>query len=356
MADSVILETNKVSRSGDTMTGTLKVQGDGDVADIITKDTLYGYGNLPSSDTYRWLLYKDASDVTIGAVYTRLHSDGATDINIRARARVNNANVDNTLYLRSNADGTLSVGVSDPSVWRTALNVVNKSGDTITGLLSLARQSDDYGLIMKAYSDKKTVTPSSNAVPTGIVFRDSTDSAYGSVRVRHYTSGNYGIELQAITPDGNTGNTLSILINSSGTRKIEVSDAAAWRSALGLGTDGALPITIAQGGSGQTSVSTVSTISTIVTAGSGFRVDSATFKKWGKIGMCEIGYTCTTAQTTTSAHTVFNLKSGYRPALVWCGVDNSQQYCIINTDGNCTIYRAIAANAYVVVRATFLLP
>ena len=45
---------------------------------------------------------------------------------------------------------------------------------------------------------------------------------------------------------------MSFRVAADGTRSVVVSDAEPWLSALGLGTSGALPITIGQGGTGAT--------------------------------------------------------------------------------------------------------
>ena len=53
-----------------------------------------------------------------------------------------------------------------------------------------------------------------------------------------------------------TINALALLVDSSGNPIVALSQVPAWRKALELGTDGALPITIAQGGTGATDAET----------------------------------------------------------------------------------------------------
>lgn len=58
-------------------------------------------------------------------------------------------------------------------------------------------------------------------------------------------------------PDGtDVANYINLYVRKDGTRTVSVSDAGAWRTALGIGTNGAFPVTKAQGGTGKTNTDT----------------------------------------------------------------------------------------------------
>ena len=110
-----------VWKSGDTMTGNLSVKHSGS-AIISTCNSDLAIGTSPSSDTWvGGLEIKDKNNILFSYVDSRYLSTGDSELNIVARNRNGNSNVDNRLRLTSKPDGTKTVSVSDPEAWRTAL-------------------------------------------------------------------------------------------------------------------------------------------------------------------------------------------------------------------------------------------
>lgn len=58
------------------------------------------------------------------------------------------------------------------------------------------------------------------------------------------------------TSNTDVANYINLYVRKDGTRTVSVSDAGAWRTALGIGTSGAFPVTKAQGGTGKTNTDT----------------------------------------------------------------------------------------------------
>ena len=121
-------DTSKVSITGDTMTGDLTISNNDGAFYLV--DPLYGYGDLPSDTQSEWLLFKEKSGVSIGTVYSRFYSDGATSLSIRARGRVNNENVDNSLVIGVSAYGTRTIAITEKNPWLNALGLGSPTSTT----------------------------------------------------------------------------------------------------------------------------------------------------------------------------------------------------------------------------------
>ena len=232
---------------------------------------------------------------------------------------------------------------------------VDKSGDTMTGGLTI-QTSGSGGLYLKNTAMEIGVTPSSSLYKY-INFKDKNDNDVGVIYSRINTSGNAALRVGAHV--GSTYNTVTFTINpSTSATGISFDDVAAWLTALGLGTSGALPITIAQGGTGQTAVSTVTTVSTVATAATGYTVDSVSFKKWGKLAQLVIYVTRTGDAITSSTNvTCCTLKSGYRPAIECAAVcpAASTTFAHIGDNGTVHLEGTWGKNTQKRVLATFLL-
>ena len=234
---------------------------------------------------------------------------------------------------------------------------VDKSGDTMTGRLDI-QTSGSGGLRLKNTAMEIGVTPSS-AQYKYINFIDKNDDDVAVVYSRINTSGNIALVVGAHV--NSTYNVVTFTINpSTNARSIGFTDVAPWLSALGLGTSGELPITIAQGGTGQTAVSSVTTISSIITAASGFSISSATYKQWGKLAMVNIKFKKnSTAISSNTDMTLGTLVSGKRPSL-YCQAsqypNGSVSHAWITSGGVVHGYGTWAANGEKDICATFLLP
>jgi len=87
--------------------------------------------------------------------------------------------------------------------------------------------------------------------------------------------------------DGKTeyNNGFYLRIDGSGNPNVTFTTggAAAWRAGLGLGTSGALPVTVAQGGTGSTGVTYTSTAADVFTPAAGVTLVEASMARWGKL-------------------------------------------------------------------------
>ena len=121
-----------------------------------------------------------------------------------------------------------------------------------------------------------------------------------------------------------------------------------------------LPLSIANGGTGQSAVETETTISNIATAGTRFSLTSASYKVWGKVSQIVIGAKCITA--VAAGTNIATIASGKRPASVAGAItrDTTSPYAseatIINTGGTIPCAKSYAVNDEFVVYSTYLLP
>lgn len=233
---------------------------------------------------------------------------------------------------------------------------VSRTGDTMTGDLTLSNSKitqidQDFNL---------TSRPSSDQIELFAILRDVSSRYFAQFRGFHLTNGESGINLGAIREVSGSVyyNGVTFYIGDDGSPRISLDYSAAWRKALGLGTNGAFPITIAQGGTGNTGVYTTSTISDIVTAGSGFSITSAFYAQWGKLAMVEFTAKTTQEVTLTTATPVATLVTGKRPASdaiarVWLSTSRS---AVITQAGNLlTNAGTISANSEFTFISTYLL-
>lgn len=110
---------NNVKRAGDTMTGALTLSG----VSFGAKSSNVTSNTTVSSDTWANSAYllRDKNGNEIGRVAGFFASDGSQRLYLRALRSVNSSNVINSLYLGITSNGTLTVGVSNATIWRNAL-------------------------------------------------------------------------------------------------------------------------------------------------------------------------------------------------------------------------------------------
>ena len=149
------------------------------------------------------------------------------------RKNTSDANISHVLTLAITAAGARTVTVSEQAPWLTGLGAVAKAGDTMTGNLTVSKA----GAVIAIKNTSITVgtTPSSSIYGPYVSFQDSAGVALAAVGAQYINDGNLGAYLQgARSVNGTTVyNKLSLSVNSSGGRTVTVSDAAAWRTAIG---------------------------------------------------------------------------------------------------------------------------
>ena len=175
-------------------------------------------------------------------------------------------------------------------------------------------------------------TPSSGLYPSAFISRDANDVIYGRLSGTYLPSGRLGINVgsERIINGTTVYNWLGLLIDNNGNPIVTVSASAdvAWRSALGIGTSGAFPITIAQGGTGSTGTSSDESGANLFTPASGFSISEAYSYSWGKVAMINIAVTKTTAVTSQTFLTLGTITANKRPKAVICA--SSTDTAVIN--------------------------
>ena len=236
---------------------------------------------------------------------------------------------------------------------------VSKAGDTMTGALTFTPM--DFPLDLKAnanWNDKPN-----SAATTYLRFRDKASVSFAFLaglisKIAKNGTDHARTMVRMYTTCNSHNNILTLSVDDDGTNSVAVTDPSAWRYAIGLGTSGALPITVAQGGSGQTAVTSVTTASSIVTAASGFTVASASYYQWGKIVQIRMQFKKTAAQSTAAEMTLGTIVSGKRPIQTCATTCNSGTIntVTIGSNGNVIANGTWAANAEKGFFATYILP
>lgn len=119
------------------------------------------------------------------------------------------------------------------------LNKVDKSGDTMTGALTLVGDKD---VILKGTNDHD-VDPTANRYTPGFYIQDKNEHSAGYVRQFHSASGTLGLQIEAQKNVNGTRyqNCLYLTVDSNGDPYVDVTPAgrapAAWRRAIGIATN-----------------------------------------------------------------------------------------------------------------------
>lgn len=218
-------DVGAVSKTGDTMTGNLTIND----AQARVQTTSITSGTRPSANTWgNGFRLVDASGNIIGTFQPYFSKEGEQGIQIGMERTINGSRIQNFFRLMVAEDGTRSVYLSAAAAWRTALSALDKSGDTMTGTLLISSSNITDG-----------VTPSENAWGRGVGLRDSSGEKYlGIFQPLAIASGRQGVYIAGYrTFNGSReSNGLFLAVDSSGKPYVSVSDASAWRSALGLTT------------------------------------------------------------------------------------------------------------------------
>lgn len=230
---------------------------------------------------------------------------------------------------------------------------VSKSGDTMTGALT-----NTSGVIIQhpsaSYSD-----PPSAASSILYAARDASNNEIAQFRSQIKTNGGVQAYLNARRPVSGSAvfNGVTFEIGSDGARTVSFDYPQGVRANLGLGTSGALPITIAQGGTGQTGTSTSPAASNIVNAANGFTLVNAYYYTWGKFAQLIVAMKKTAAQTTATTMNFGTLKLGFPINTVGGVATNASiSTCYVVSAGTMSAYGTWAANATINFSFIYLLP
>ena len=287
-----------VKKIGDTMTGTLNLDS-----------TQFDADNPPAqSAADRRIDFRDKDGELIARLQDIFLSDGSTGFELIAARPVSGGSADNFLRMTVDANGNASVSVDNPQAWRTALGTddvyVNQAGDAMTGNLDIDSMQYDTD-----------VPPAQNSAGSFLRFRDKDGERVAALQPVFMADGDVGFELVAarLISGATNSNFIRLTVDASGTKKVYISSPKAWRGALELGSSGELPLTIAQGGSGNTETYFTETISDICSSSSDFTVTTAKYAKWGKIASIFIKGKWTRTTSSNGWITVLTMNSGKRP-------------------------------------------
>lgn len=370
--------SGKVDRSGDTMTGNLIVKNGNYVA---TDSSSQQVGVRPESNTATNNFHlRDKIQAVFGRIRGYFGTDGRVGIQLLTERTVDGTNTINQLGLYVDEAGERTVSVTSAQAWRKALGLeldttptagsanvvtsggiktaldgkVSKAGDTMTGDLNMLDAAHHMD------SDEITIgtRPESNKWSKRITFRDSARKTFARVQGYQGSNGSVGIQLigeQTVNGENKT-NYLGLYVSDTGASVVDISSAA-WRKALGLGnTNGALPLTIAQGGTGSTGIAADSTIANIITAASGMSITSADYYAWGKIAMFHIGINVTTATTAGAWHDLGTLKEGKRPPCTTFVQELNKAIVAMYPNGRIVVWGEWPVGKAFELTATYLLP
>ena len=254
---------NVVKKTGDTMTGELTMEMESPPRIAFVRPDVTADGTTEEEDMCLGsVISKDSDGYVCGYSEVFKQTNGRIYRSFVVRQKINGTEYGNGFYLRINADGSKEVvwngGTTTRDAWVTALNVLPLSGGEITGALTL-----------KSTTHTSNVAVTTSAWSKVLYFTDKADKIIG--RVAHYFSsdGREGMYLRSErTISGSTKtNQIGLLIDDTGDVTVSLSNAEAWRNALGASsgvwtaamipsldaskiTSGSLPV--ARGGTGRT--------------------------------------------------------------------------------------------------------
>ena len=222
---------------------------------------------------------------------------------------------------------------------------VSRTGDTMTGDLNVDSSVYTVG-----------VRPSGNYNDRHIYFRDKLKTIFGRIQGVFFQDGRVGFQMIAErTVSGSLiQNMLSLAVDESGTRTVGI-NAQPWRSALGLGTNGNLPVTIAQGGTGNTEVYVTTDISEVCSGTSAFSISSVAYAQWGKLATLAVVGTFSITTGSSDDTVCFTMVSGKKPKVTTMARAWMNSNAVLESSGNMVFRGAISSSTVATFLATYLL-
>lgn len=236
-----IKDNNAVSKSGDTISGTVTFFQPGnsytDSILCVGRGTKTYIGNLGNNKGYtRTGITQE--NVNGNKEYFRFPVSYSTE----------NDNTHEILTSKNavtvSQGGTNATTAADA---RTNLGAVSKTGDSVTGNYYVAGSI----FLENDNDDITTTTGITTAVDSIYSIRDKGNHNLGYFRGRQETNGDVSVDIRARRRnDGtNVDNYLQLSVSTNGTRYVHIPESKQWRNALG-GDDGIWPISL--GGTGDT--------------------------------------------------------------------------------------------------------
>ena len=362
---------NVVNKAGDTMTGPLIIQQE-DSLYLTLKNTDIDISASTATAakvmTFRGL---DKNGRYVGWCQAAYSTAGRSNISLGARKYINSANVDNTLTLAVLADGTKTVSFSDSSIWRSALGVVNKSGDTMTGILKLSSSTTIANNIPARLTFEVTQTDNNVTYSNGYIATYDTHQTTSSGLNMVIQSGGNVIIGGGESPNSAYTNvykdtsTEKLILTADNIIEI-YTNAGTWANAVkttidtsgnfsGKAANVTGTVAIANGGTGSTAVSSVTTLSSIATAASGVTISVDEYHQWGKLASVRLELTKTAAISSNTL--VATMVSGKRPVMdasAWMPEKTGAAWIL--KGGGIYVTGDFAANKNIVITSLFMLP
>jgi hypothetical protein len=221
--------------SGGSLTGNVTETG----GNFVVKSSNIDEDTTPSSETggNRVFALVDKDDTWFGSIQARKFNDGSQGVRFQSRRAANGTAVWNFLDLIVKSDGTYKIQVptNAQAAWRTAIDAaasshthsyIPTSGGTATGNITI-----------KATNLNRDTNPSATASGKSFLLHDNDGERVGVIRTDQATDGSVTLLIGAFaekTDGTEVPNWLNIKSNRDGTKAISVTDAAAWRTGLGV--------------------------------------------------------------------------------------------------------------------------
>ena len=178
--------------------------------------------------------------VPLGMINARFLNTGEQGVQMYTTRKVGTADKYNTLALYLDEDGNPTVTVTNQKSWRDGLgitpaNIGAAASSHTHNYLPLTGGEVTGDVYVKSSNITVGTTPSSHTNGSGVSFRDSKGTGVAYTHARFLNDGRTGYEIGTVrsVSGSNVFHSLGLFIDKDGDKSIVVSDAAAWRSAIG---------------------------------------------------------------------------------------------------------------------------
>lgn len=376
---------NKVAKTGDTMSGDLVMTGG---SRVVTRNPTIdsAASSIPAQTDQIFAMAQDKNNNMTSVLYLRQEKDnGKLSTRLGTVRPVSGSNVWNTLYMNVAADGSKSIDISDPSAWRSALELgaaatkgvdssptadsanlvtsggvktsvdgkVSKSGDTMTGQLKTSFRSSiapgcyqpsaSSGSLENIIAEIRYSSGCCGSVSTGSAYTLSGVTIpaawYNYIWIPHRSGGVNG---SASGDNCNYGTLYLTGMTGSGFYMVRYTNQA-----IAEVLDMRAPAV-------RVSTTAVSSIATNNTG----TIQSASYEQRGGIAQLLLTFQVSTAVSSGTTN-IATLVSGKRPKIespAWLGWgNNSAMKAAITTAGVIQVNGQLNANANITVRAVYIL-
>ena len=203
-------------------------------ANVFVDDGSIVSGTTPSANQYsKGVWIRDAQNAIIGLMNTAYYTNGRQALRLLAQRVIGGTTLYNGLMCWIDDNGNRGISVDDAAAWRSGLGItpanigaLPSTGGAATG--SLGAKS--------ANIDRDGANPSSAQTGNTLYLCDKDGERIGMFRVSQATNGAMQMALAVFSEDGNGehGHWLNMSVGKSGACTMSVTDAAAWRSGLGI--------------------------------------------------------------------------------------------------------------------------